>query len=283
MNQPAVVKTSLHIPNRSGMIMRADLRHRTGAGASPVVVICHSFMAFKDWGFFPRVAERLAEAGLVTIAFNFSHNGVTGDGNRITDLARFAENTFTRELDDLAALVDALDQGALPAEADPRRLVLLGHSRGGGIAIVHAARDPRVRALVTWSAIATFDRWTPHQKELWRRDGTLPLAKDSTVSPLRLGMDLLRDIEEHRDALDIERAAALFARPWLLLHGREDRTVQLREAEALAAAADPARTTVRILDHVGHLYHAASREEDGYRTLDGIIDASSQWILDTFT
>jgi dienelactone hydrolase len=283
MNQPAVEKTSLHIPNRSGAIMHADLRRVAGAPPSPVVVICHSFMAFKDWGFFPRVATRLAEAGLVSVAFNFSHNGVVGDGNRITDFGNFAENTFSLELDDLAALVDAIDQGALPPEADPGRLVLLGHSRGGGIAIVHAARDPRVRALVTWSAIATFDRWTPHQKELWRRDGTLPLAKDSTVSPLRLGVGLLRDIEEHREALDIERAAAQVRRPWLLVHGREDRTVQLREAEALAAAADPSETTVRILDHVGHLFHAATGEEDGYRTLDSIIDVSSQWLLDTFT
>jgi dienelactone hydrolase len=283
MNQPAVVKTSLRIPSRSGEIMHADLRHAAGAGPSPVVVVCHSFMAFKDWGFFPRVGERLAASGLATISFNFSRNGVAGDSNRITDFARFAENTFSHELDDLAGLLDALDAGVLPPEADPGRLALLGHSRGGGIAIVQAARDPRVRALVTWSAIATFDRWTPHQKEAWRRDGSLALAKDSTVSPLRLGAGILADIESHREALDIVGAASRFARPWLLVHGREDRTVQLREAEALAAAADPAKTTVRLLDHVGHLYHAASREEDGYRTLDGIIDASSQWLLDTFT
>lgn len=262
--------------------MPADVRFPEHGGNLPVVVICHSFMAFKDWGFFPYAAEELARAGMVTVAFNFSHNGVAGNGNRITDFGRFERNTFSRELDDLGALLDGLrSAGTLPSVADPDMIALLGHSRGGGLAIVRGADDARVSAVVSWSAIATFDRWTPHQKAAWRSAGHLPLARNTTVSPLRLGLDLLRDVEENRGALDIVRAGSRLGKPWLILHGREDRTVQVRESEALYAAADKAATDLIVLDHVGHLYNAATRAEDGYRTLDRVIDATSQWLLRT--
>jgi dienelactone hydrolase len=285
MRQPEVLKKAFRLPTRSGDFLHGDVRWTEGpACGSPVVIICHSFMAFKEWGFFPHVAERFARAGLVSVIFNFSFNGVVGDGTRITDFARFERNTFSRELDDLDALADFLASGGmLPAAADVRRIAILGHSRGGGLAVVHGADDRRVNCVVTWSAIATFDRWTAHQKANWRTTGHLPLAKDSAVSPLRLGVGLLDDVEENGPRLDIVRAGSRLGKPWLLLHGREDLTVPVREAEALYAASDKRLTELRLLDHVGHLYHAATRAEDHYRTLDGIVDVSAHWLSRTLT
>jgi predicted alpha/beta hydrolase len=40
-----------------------------------------------------------------------------------------------------------------------RRIGLLGHSRGGGEAVLAAAEDPRVDALVTWASIADVSGW----------------------------------------------------------------------------------------------------------------------------
>ena len=49
--------------------------------------------------------------------------------------------------------------------------VLVGHSRGGGLALIHAAESGTCRGVVTWAAVATFDRFDEPTKELWRRDG----------------------------------------------------------------------------------------------------------------
>jgi pimeloyl-ACP methyl ester carboxylesterase len=239
-------------------------------------------MAFKDWGFFPYVAALLATNGYPTISFNFSGNGVAGDGNRITDFSGFAANTFGRELADLDTLLTAVADGRIGPKTGISSLVLLGHSRGAGIALLTASRDARVGGLITWAAIASFDRWTRHQKEKWREQGYLALARDSTVSPLRLGLNLLDELELHAEEYSLISAAARLRVPWLLLHGKADVTVSPREAEALYGAAHKEQTEFALIDHAGHLFNAASREEDNYNMLHTITDRTIHWLNTNF-
>lgn len=284
MVEPLVVEETFSIINRFGGVISGDVRFQDNRTDLPVVVVCHSFMAFKDWGFFPIIARKIAEHGFAVVTFNFSMNGVAGHGNRITEFDAFASNTFMRELDDLATVLDAITQGQLGAiRLDEGRLALLGHSRGGGIAVLQAARDIRIRALVTWSAISTFDCWTDHQKAKWRTLGYLPLAKDTTRSPLRLGLGLLEEYEQHRSELSIIDAASRIRCPWLVLHGKADVTVPPLEAERLYTHSQKQSTELHLLDHVGHLYNAASESEDGYLTLDRIIHQTVQWLHRTLT
>lgn len=269
--------------NKFGDPLNGEIRYSPSRGKRPVIIVCHSFMAFKDWGFFPHIGEQLVGAGFAVVTFNFSLNGVENNNNRITSFGQFQSNTFSRELHDLGTIVDAVSRNTIGIDAiDSKKIGLLGHSRGGGIAIVFAAADERIGALATFSAISTFDRWTPHQKTLWRERGFLPLARNSTVSPLRLGLDLLHDVEEHADELSITNAAGRMNMPWLIIHGREDLTVRCHEAEVLHAAANPALTKLMILDHVSHLYNAASEAEDNYATLDSVLLRTSNWFQDHF-
>ena len=202
-----------------------------------------------------------------------------GDGDRITEFKKFEHNTFSKELDNLRVVVDAVWSGQVGGGIVARsKIIMLGHSRGGGIALLHASVDARVKGLITWSTIDTFDCWTQHQKEKWKSSGYLPLAKDSTISPLRLGIDLLNDLESNREKLDLKTAASRIQIPWLLLHGKTDVTVPPHESENLFAAANKSLADLILLDHVGHLYNAATREEDNYRTINRVIDLTLNWI-----
>src|SRR5437867_1303877 len=266
MSQGDVVKTSFTLRNAFGDPINGELRLPPRASDRPAVIICHSFMAFKDWGFFPYISMKIAQAGFVAVTFNFSLNGVAGNGNRITELANFERNTFSRELHDLKIVTDAVSGNELGIGGiDPRKISLLGHSRGGGIAIVFSSTDDRIRALVTWAAISSFDRWTQRQKEKWHTLGYLPLARDSSISPLRIGVELLNDYRQHSDQLNIALAAGSLRIPWLLIHGKADVLVDPAEAEALYAASNKNKTDLILLDGVGHLYNAASREENQYQ------------------
>ena len=217
-------------------------------GERPAVVICHGFKGFMEWGFFPALATLLAERGYVAVRFNFSGTGMQPGDELVTDPDAFRANTYSRELAELLAVLGATGDSIAPGRVDRSRIGLLGHSRGGADAILAAASPAwqgRLRALVTWAAIAAVDRFTPAQKEEWRQRGELPVANARTGQQLALGLGLLADIEERRAELDLLAAAAARRAPWLIVHGAEDESVPISDAHRLAErAAGPAELLV---------------------------------------
>ncbi len=155
-------------------------------GERPTVVICHGFKGFMEWGFFPYLATLLAQRGFVAIRFNLSGTGMQpGD-----------------ELADLLAVLAATGETLAPGRVDRRRLGLFGHGRGGGDAILAAARSPwrdRVRALVTWAAIADADRFPPALRAAWlivhgADDETVPVEEGRRLAGRAGGEKELRVI-----------------------------------------------------------------------------------------
>ncbi len=209
-------------------------------GERPTVVICHGFKGFMEWGFFPYLAALLAERGFVAVRFNLSGTGMRPGDELVTDPDAFRDNTYRRELADLLAVLEATGETLLPGRVDRNRIGLFGHSRGGGNAILAAARSPwkeRLRALVTWASIATVDRFSPEQKEEWRRQGEMPAVNARTGQRLALGPGLLAEMEEPAPDLDILAAAGARRAPWLIVHGAEDESVPADEGQRLAGHA----------------------------------------------
>ncbi len=242
------------LPGRVGDIL-IDVRAPPHHPAGPAVVVLHGFKGFKDWGMFPAFANRLVEAGFTAISFNTSGSGVD-DAGQFTRLDRFRRNSFSAEIADLLTVIAGLEAGKLGLPK-PTAIGVVGHSRGGGIAILAARESPRIRALVTWSAIATVRRWTQGELARWRRDGFLAVLNTRTGDQLPLGPDTLHDIEKHADGrLNIERAAAALRIPWLVIHGSADESVPPGEAETLAAVAPPS-TQALFIEGAGHTFGAS--------------------------
>jgi dienelactone hydrolase len=209
-------------------------------GERPAVVICHGFKGFMEWGFFPSLAALLAARGFVAVRFNLSGAGMQPGDERVTDLAAFRDNTYGRELADLLAVLDATGTSIAPGRVDRRRIGLFGHSRGGADALLAAASPAwrgSLRALVTWAAISRLDRFTAAQKEEWRRQGELPTANARTGQALSLGLGLLAELQGKAPELDLAAAAAARRAPWLIVHGAEDESVPVAEADHLAGLA----------------------------------------------
>jgi uncharacterized protein len=264
------------IPGALGEIF-VDVR---GAGRTlprPAVVIVHGFKGFKDWGMFPPLAERLARAGFTAVSFNMSGSGVDA-GGAPTLPERFARNTYGAELSDLAAVLDALEQGRLDT-APPTAVALVGHSRGGGIAVLQTSRDPRIRSLVTWAAIADVTRWDERTRAEWRARGHLDVANARTGQVIPLSTDVLDEIERRDAALDIVRAAERIVVPWLIVHGAADESVTVDDAGRLHAASGRASTTLISIPGAGHTFGAGHpwAPSDG-APIHRVMDLTVQWL-----
>lgn len=229
-----------------GAPLRLDIRTAQRAGERrPAVVICHGFKGFKDWGFFPKLGERLALAGFNAVSFNFSGSGVS-EGETFDEPDRFAHMTPTADLSDLGKVTD------LAAAQGSGWVGLVGHSRGGGLAILQTSRDARVKALVTWAAIDSFLRWAPEDVERWRAEGTIDVVNSRTGQVLPILTDYLDDFEMHRDELDVVAAAQQIRVPWLIAHGTADPAVPVSVARTLFAASGSRRTETLISEGADH-------------------------------
>jgi pimeloyl-ACP methyl ester carboxylesterase len=232
-----------------------DVRAAGRDSPRPAIVVVHGFKGFKDWGMFPPLAERLARAGFATVTFNLSGSGVDDTGE-FTWPDRFGHDTFSIELHDLGQVMDALARGELGVRP-PTAVGLVGHSRGGGIGVLHAERDRTVQALVTWAAISSVERWSPREVLEWRERGVNEIVNTRTGQRLPLFTDVLDDVERNASgSLSILGAAARLQIPWLIAHGTEDEAVSHLESEALRAASPLPTTRLLAIEGAGHTFGA---------------------------
>jgi dienelactone hydrolase len=273
MATPSLTKLSL--PGSLGEIL-IDVRAGGRASTRPAVLVLHGFKGFKDWGMFPPFSQRLAQAGFVAVTPNLSGSGVDDAGD-FSLPERFGHNTFSSELEDVRRVADALMTGRLGVPT-PSALGLVGHSRGGGIAILQTARDSRVRALVTWAAISSVERWPAHQRSSWRAAGRTEIQNTRTGQVLPLYPDVLDDIEHNASALDIVAGAGQIRTPWLLIHGTEDESVGFAEAQLLEAASGRPDTHLLPIEGAGHTFGAVHPWRSSTPALDAVFDATLGWL-----
>jgi dienelactone hydrolase len=262
-------------PSDGGLPVRGDLRVQEGTKPLSAVVICHGFKGFREWGFFPAVARSLAAAGHAVVSFDFSHNGVGADGVDFSALDLFAQQTHSRNVDEIRMVLEAVrGKGLLPRR--PKHVGLLGHSRGGGEAVLAAAEDERVDALVTWNAIASVHRWTDEQLGRWRRGEPVEITNARTGQAMPVGPAYLRDLEENTERLDIRRAAARLTLPWLIVHGEADTSVAPDDARTLwdMAGENAELLLIEDADHTFGAKHPYQGATDALRTAS---EATLEW------
>ncbi|MCF8259472.1 MAG: prolyl oligopeptidase family serine peptidase [Melioribacteraceae bacterium] len=218
------------------------------------LIFVHGFKGFKDWGFFPYSGKYFADRGNFVITFNYSHNGVGESLTEFTELEKFGENTFSREVDELNQIIDVVHSGFFGNETFAR-LGIIGHSRGGADVLLTATNREEVDAIVTWASIAKLDRYSERQKIEWREKGVFNIenARTKQIMPLYIG--LLNDIESNMNgSLNMQKAASQLNKPWLIAHGKQDLAVPIGEAEQLYEWSDKSKTEMFVLEATGHTF-----------------------------
>ena len=130
---------SFQLPSH-GALLNAFVYVAAGAGPHPAVVLLHGFPGNErnlD------LAQDIRKAGWDVLYFNYRGSwGAPGDFS------------FSHSIEDTAAAVAYLRQPEIAAKLrlDPARVVLLGHSMGGFMAVQGGAADPSVLAIGLISA-----------------------------------------------------------------------------------------------------------------------------------
>ncbi|MGC6470820.1 MAG: alpha/beta hydrolase family protein [Flavobacteriales bacterium] len=202
----------------------------------PIVIFSHGFKGFKDWGPFNAMSAYFADSGLNFLKFNFSHNGVTTSNPcEFTDLDAFGNNNFTIELEDLDSVIHWV-LSELKDKVDINRIFLMGHSRGGGISILTAEKNIYIKKLVSWASVSDFERRIQNDKiDLWQERGVVYVFNSRTNQQLPLFYQFYEDFTNNKDYLSIPNASKKLSIPVLIVHAKNDKTVDFSDALELKA------------------------------------------------
>ncbi|MEL4306968.1 alpha/beta hydrolase family protein [Joostella sp. CR20] len=206
--------------------------------AKPVALFCHGYKGFKDWGFWEIVAETFVAKGYVFVKFNLSHNGIDIEKpTDFTDLDGFGNNNFSIELDDIDEVLNWIysAENSFSAELNTSSITLIGHSRGGGISIIKAAEDTRITKLITWASVSDFKARFADEKAraYWKQQGVIYIENSRTKQQLPHFYQFYEDFIANETRFTIKNSAEKINIPWLIIHGTNDPTVILEEAQAL--------------------------------------------------
>ncbi|MDG5490967.1 S9 family peptidase [Psychroserpens sp. SPM9] len=206
----------------------------------PIVVFCHGYKGFKDWGAWDLVAETFSKHDVFFIKFNFSHNGGTVDNPiDFPDLEAFAENNYSKELDDLDDFLNFITSEAFEfkQEIDTNNITLIGHSRCGGIAILKTSEDQRITKLITWASVSSFGKRTSTTGDLkqWKKEGVKYVLNGRTKQYMPHNYQFYEDFKANEQRLNIEAAIKRITTPVLIIHAKGDPSVSFNEAEILKA------------------------------------------------
>ncbi|MFN8237728.1 MAG: alpha/beta hydrolase [Chitinophagales bacterium] len=212
-----------------------DISYTQNGKIKPILIFCHGFKGFKDWGHFDLIAKTFAQNDFVYVKFNFSYNGTTTEHlTDFADLEAFGNNNFSIELDDLGIVIDYMEMNASLFEGNHHQIYLMGHSRGGGIAILKAYEDKRIQKLVTWASVKdAADFFSTQNIGLWKENGQVFTFNARTQQNMPLNYQLYENYQANKECLDIPKAAANLHIPWLIIHGSNDTSVPFAVGQQL--------------------------------------------------
>ena len=209
-------------------------KHERNEGPPP-------FTPFRD------IADVLGRAGIAVLRVDDRGVGAsTGDFDKAT--------SFDEAGDVATELAWLRKQGGI----DPKRVGVVGHSEGGFIALVVAAKDPAIAAV----AILAGSGVPGEQLNTWQTIQTV--LHDPAIAPDKRDAEIKKQLADRSDwtprdiafvAADPADYAKSVKAPVLILQGGSDLHVPPRSAERLVAtlrAAGNRDITARIIPHVSH-------------------------------
>ncbi len=248
-----VKKQNIIISNPDTRDFPADAYYPEMDNKLPLVIFVHGYKGYKDWGAWDLMSEKFAEAGFFFVKFNFSHNGTTVDNpHEFADLEAFGNNNYSKELSDLDAV---LNHFIKDPKVDDQKIILIGHSRGGGISIIKTCEDIRINGLITLAGVDHLERFPKGEAfESWKKDGVYYVENARTKQQMPHFYQFYEDFADNPHRFDVERSMEMTKAHVLIVHGTSDEAVSVKSAEHLYIL-NP-NTELFLVENASHTFGA---------------------------
>jgi dienelactone hydrolase len=233
-----IINKNLLLHRKGKKTIVYDVFYKADTTPKPLIIFCHGYKGYKDWGAWDLVAERFAEEGYFFLKFNFSHNGGTVQNPiDFPDLEAFAQNNFSNELDDLEAVINFISSTIdFENELNSKAISLIAHSRGAGIILIKASENLKIRNVITWAGVSDFKaRFMIGSVQFndWKEKGITYIENSRTKQLMPHKFQFFQDFAANEERLTIKLAVQKLNVPLLIIQGSDDTTVTEVEAKML--------------------------------------------------
>ena len=167
-----LIKKEFLIESGGSRPILGDLTYINSNQEKDLIIFCHGYKGFKDWGCWNLMADKFAQNGISFLKFNFSHNGGTiNNPIDFQDLKAFSENNYSIEVNDVIRVVNYVKNEF--TYFSNAKVHLMGHSRGGGIACIASSRELYIESLILLASVSDYKNRFPEQSEIdkWKENG----------------------------------------------------------------------------------------------------------------
>jgi pimeloyl-ACP methyl ester carboxylesterase len=224
-----------------------------------VVIFCHGYKGFKDWGAWNLMATSYANAGFFFIKFNFSYNGGTVEQPiDFPDLEAFGNNNYTKELDDLESVIDWISsEEKFKDEVNFNNISIIGHSRGGGIVLLKANEDTRVKKVISLAAVCDFGSRssTVGDLENWKKTGVKYVLNGRTKQNMPHFYQFYLNFKENEERLNIQKAVENLKIPQLIIHGDNDTSISVDQGKKINSW--NTKSQLEIIKNADHVFNVS--------------------------
>ncbi len=208
------------------------------AETNKLAIICPGFLDSKDYTGLLELAKRLNERGYLVVRFD--PTGVWESDGDISDY------TITQYLKDIENVLKYMLQ-----QKDYKHILLGGHSRGGQMSILYAARDPRISSVI--GIMPSAGPIKGKKREDWKKTGyfgkrDLPFDREKIIE-FNVPFNHVLDRDQYDAFGDIKKIKV----PIILVAGELDELVPPEEVKKLYANANQPKKFIPI-PKIGHDY-----------------------------
>jgi len=208
----------------------------------PAIIFLNGFLDTMDSPAKLPLAEAFQKAGYVTVRFDYTYGFGEGSGDR-------SFFTLSNQVQDITQVVDHVTRRGY---VDPDKVVLIGHCFGSMAAILFAAFDDRVKALITistpfWFSDTRVTRMDEHDLSRIRLKRYFHLYSSKIEKEVRIDYTFFEDGLKK----DMARAVRNLQQPILLVHGEHDESIPVENSEEIASRV-PGEKQLEIVPGLGH-------------------------------
>lgn len=206
-----------------------------GGTGSPVVLMACGHNGFYHFGMFPTIQKVFAENGISSVAFNYSHCGISDDGDYFDDLEGYQANCRRLEVEDLTFMAKQIAAGTLLHKPD--RFFLFGHSMGGFSAVFASEAIQKagieLSGIVLLNSLRTLDTRTPEVMEEWKANGVYFRPNMRTKQDLPQGPEFLAETLASNAGWNMQKPVERLQIPCFVAHAVEDEAVPFEHGRTI--------------------------------------------------